>query len=64
MSVRMGRVTYEEFLYKESKCIEYFINNGYKIIKLITHKDIVYSKDIMERIINECKELLIYNNVV
>lgn len=64
MSVRMGIITYENFIYKENKRIEYFINNGYKIIKLITHKDIVYSKDVMEHIINECKELLIYNNVV
>ena len=64
MSVRMGRITYEDFIDKENKRIEYFINNGFKIIKLITRKDIVYSKDIMERIINECKELLIYNNVI
>ena len=58
LSVRRNIISQEEFTIKERQREEYIINQGYRILRLITQKDIVYDTHVMNILLNTCIKIM------
>lgn len=64
LTVRTNKISMEKFLQNEQDRENYFLSKGYKIIRFISKKDIVYDIDTAHTILNYCIELLQRYNIV
>lgn len=53
LSVKLNKISYEDFYKKESEREDFFINNGYKILRIINKKDKLFNENDIIYIKNE-----------
>ena len=62
IAVQRGYISKEEFKYKEQERDKYLISLGYKVIRLITKTDAIYSDIIMKKLLEQCISLFRLSN--